>query len=118
MPLGILIAAFLWINEFPDFHADRAAGKRTLVVRLGRRAASLVFVGLVAAAFLLLFAEPLLGLPAGVWLGAPGLVPAVLAARTLSRHFDRTAQIVPAQGQALLAFLLLAIGSGLGSLLR
>ncbi len=116
-PLGILIAGFLWINEFPDFRADRAAGKRTLVVRLGRRAASFVFIGLIATAALLLLAEPLLGLPEGVWLGALGLIPAALAARTVARNFDRTELIVPAQRQALLAFLLLAIGSGLGSLL-
>ena len=118
LPLGMLIAAFLWINEFPDSRADRAAGKRTLVVRLGSRAASAVFVALIAAAFLLLLLEPLLGLPAGVRLGALGLIPAALAARTLSRNFDRTAQIVPAQRQALLAFLLLALGSGLGLLLK
>lgn len=117
-PLGILIAAFLWINEFPDFRADRGTGKGTLVVRLGRRAASFVFVGLIAAASLMLLVEPLLGLPEGVWLGAFGLIPAVMAARTLAGNFERAAQIVPAQGQALLAFLLLALGSGLGSLLR
>lgn len=33
LPLGLLIAAFLWINEFPDYAADRQAGKRTLVAR-------------------------------------------------------------------------------------
>jgi hypothetical protein len=59
----------------------------------------------------------MLGLPAGVWLGLSGLAPAALAARTLSRSFERTTLIVPAQGQALLAFLLLAIGSGIGDLL-
>ena len=37
LPLGLLIAAFLWINEFPDYSADAMSGKRTLVVRLGRR---------------------------------------------------------------------------------
>ncbi len=117
VPLGMLIAGFLWINEFPDFRADSAAGKRTLVVRLGRRAASLAFAGLVAAASFLLLAGPLLGLPRGVWLGAVGFVPAFLAARTLARNFEATALLVPAQGQALLAFLLLALGSGIGLLL-
>lgn len=33
---GILIALVLLVNEFPDERADRDAGKRTLVVRLGR----------------------------------------------------------------------------------
>jgi 1,4-dihydroxy-2-naphthoate octaprenyltransferase len=117
-PLGILIAGFLWINEFPDYRADRQAGKRTLVVRLGRRAASVVFIALIAAAFVLLLAEPLLGLNIGVWLGALSIAPAVLAARSLYRNPERTTPIVPAQGQTLVAFLLLAIGSGIGSLVH
>lgn len=117
-PLGILIAAFLWINEFPDYIADRKAGKRTLVVRLGRRAASLVFIAILAAAFVLLLAQPLLGLSTGVWLGALSIIPAVLAARSLYRNPERTARIVPAQGQTLVAFLLLAVGSGIGSLVH
>lgn len=35
IPLGILIAAFLVINEFPDRIADLSAHKMNLVVRLG-----------------------------------------------------------------------------------
>ncbi len=38
-PLGLMIAAFLWINEFPDYRADRAAGKRTRPSPRGRRTA-------------------------------------------------------------------------------
>lgn len=116
-PLGLLIASFLWINEFPDFDADRAHGKRTLVVRLGRDRAAWVFVALLAAAFLLLVAAPLTNLPVGVWAGALGIAPAYLAARMLLRSRDRTVRIVPAQGQALLAFLFFAIGSAAGLVL-
>ena len=32
---GLLVAAILWINEFPDVDADLAVGKRTLMARLG-----------------------------------------------------------------------------------
>ena len=32
---GLLVAAILWINEFPDVEADLAVGKRTLMARLG-----------------------------------------------------------------------------------
>ncbi len=39
LPVGILIAAVLYVNEFSDHDADKAAGKAHLVVRLGPRKA-------------------------------------------------------------------------------
>jgi 1,4-dihydroxy-2-naphthoate octaprenyltransferase len=116
LPLGILIAAFLWINEFPDYHADLQAEKRTLVVRLGRRRASRLFAGLFATAFAMQALLPAFGLPRAVWLGAIGLPSAIFAARRALAHYEATAMLIPAQAQTLLAFVLLAIGSGLGLL--
>jgi 1,4-dihydroxy-2-naphthoate octaprenyltransferase len=49
---GFLIAAVLWINQFPDREADAAVGKRNLVVRLGIEPARAVYVGLMFAPFL------------------------------------------------------------------
>lgn len=114
IPLGLLIAAFLWINEFPDYRADRAAGKRTLVVRLGRPRASRAFALILALAFALLALMPAAGLPATVWLGFVAAVPAARAARALLRGPEDMALIVPAQAQALLAFVLYAIGVSAG----
>ena len=37
LPIGFLIASVLWINEIPDYTADKAVGKNTCVVRLGRK---------------------------------------------------------------------------------
>jgi 1,4-dihydroxy-2-naphthoate octaprenyltransferase len=116
LPLGLLVAAFLWINEFPDADADAAAHKLTLVVRLGRRRASRLFAGLVTAALALLALLPSLGLPRGVWLGGLALLPAFGAARRLAVRPEETAAIVPAQARTLLAFLVLAAGSGMGLL--
>jgi 1,4-dihydroxy-2-naphthoate polyprenyltransferase len=120
IPLGILVSAFLWINEFPDEKADSAAGKRTLVVRLGRGRAARVFALLVAGAFLLLAALPLMPLaqplPRGIWGGLVGLPLAVTAAVRLLRAPDDVPSIIPAQGMTLLSFVLLALGSGLGLL--
>ena len=117
IPLGLLIAAFLWINEFPDYLADRAAGKRTLVVRLGRKAASRVFAVIVFAAFGMLAVLPLMGAPKGVLLGAVALLPGLKAARMLMRQPEWTSAIIPAQSRTLVAFLLYALGVGLGFLL-
>ena len=40
---GLLLALVLVINEFPDQDADRAAKKRTIVVRLGKKKAIKAF---------------------------------------------------------------------------
>jgi 1,4-dihydroxy-2-naphthoate octaprenyltransferase len=55
LPLGFLITAILWINEFPDLKADAEAGKRQLVVRLGLRQARRVFAVLMLAPFACIF---------------------------------------------------------------
>ena len=116
MPLGMAIAAFLWVNEFPDYRADQAAGKRTLVVRLGRRRASLAFAWLVAAVYLGLAVLPTAGTPPTVLLGALGLVPGVMAARRLMAEPECTTRVIPAQVLTLISFLLLAAGMGIGLL--
>jgi 1,4-dihydroxy-2-naphthoate octaprenyltransferase len=49
--VGVLIGLVLFVNEFPDEEADRAAGKRTLVVLLGRERASRVYFAALGAAY-------------------------------------------------------------------
>lgn len=114
LPLGLLVGAFLWINEFPDHRADAAGGKRNLVVRLGRRRASRVFAVILAVAFGLLVSLPFLGLPPGVLLGLVAVVPAFAAARRLLDRPEEVARIIPAQAWTLFAFLLYALGAGTG----
>ncbi len=114
LPLGLLVAAFLWINEFPDYRADRSAGKRNLVVRLGRRRAARAFAILLAIGFLTLALVPLAGWSPGVLLGLVGLAPATAAARTALRHPEETPRLAGAQSATLVAFLLTAVGSGVG----
>lgn len=114
LPLGLLIAGFLWVNEFPDRRADAAAGKRTLVVRLGAARAARAFALLVAAAYAALLLLPLAGLPLAVLGGLAGLPSAVAAARRLLRAPTTTSRIIPAQAWTLLSFLLLAAGSAAG----
>jgi 1,4-dihydroxy-2-naphthoate octaprenyltransferase len=114
LPLGVLIAAFLWINEFPDYRADAGAGKRTLVVRLGRARAARMFTWLVAAAFVLLPVSLAFGVPAGALGGLIAVVPAAGAVRILRAHPEDTQRIVPAQAKTLLAFVAYAVGAAAG----
>ena len=60
LPIGLLITAVLWINEFPDVDADRAVGKKTLVARLGYLRSVSVFITLLAVSYLLVISYSLL----------------------------------------------------------
>jgi 1,4-dihydroxy-2-naphthoate octaprenyltransferase len=117
LPLGMAIAAFLWLNQFPDYAADRTAGKRNLVVRMGRATASRAFAALTTATFVFVAALPLLGMTRWVWLGLVGALPGVRAVRTVLRYPDETPRLVPAQANTLVSFVVLAAGMGLGVLL-
>jgi 1,4-dihydroxy-2-naphthoate octaprenyltransferase len=115
--LGLLVGAFLLANEFPDASADASAGKRTLVVRLGRAGAARLFAAVTAAGFGAVLLAPAVGAPRLVWLGLFGIVPGVAAWRRLARHGAETALVVPAQAEALGAFVLMALGSAAGLVL-
>jgi len=51
IPIGFLIAAVVYMNEFPDHDSDKATGKNTLIVVLGPEKARAGYVALVASAF-------------------------------------------------------------------
>ena len=118
LPLGIFIAAFLWVNEFPDFTADRSAGKKNLVARLGRHAASRVLPGIYAAGFGLLAASSLVGLPGSVLLGFVALPTAVYASAMVWRAPETFYRTQPVQPAALLTFVLYSLAVGVGILLQ
>jgi 1,4-dihydroxy-2-naphthoate polyprenyltransferase len=52
VPVGLLAAAILVVNNVRDADTDRRAGKKTLAVRLGRERARALFVACIAGAFL------------------------------------------------------------------
>ena len=116
--LGILVAAFLWINQFPDFEADLSCGKLNLVVKLGRDRAMLAFAGILAGGYLWLILTTL-SYPdsRGLLWGLLGLPPALFSAWKLRESKGITRELIPAQVACLASFVLMAIGAGLGYLL-
>lgn len=107
LPLAFLITAIIVINEFQDSEADSGAGKRTLVVRLGRKRAVYLFGALILAAYIPIVAgavskaSPLSVLAA--------LVTAPIAAKavaTAAKNYDYPEGLAPANGAAILTHLL------------
>jgi 1,4-dihydroxy-2-naphthoate polyprenyltransferase len=112
VPVGLLAAAILVVNNVRDVDTDRRAGKRTLAVKLGRDRARALFVAMVVVAFLV----PIALIPAlSAWLllvlAAIPLVPPLV--RTVRTRTDGPALngALAATGRLLAVFsLLLALG--------
>jgi 1,4-dihydroxy-2-naphthoate octaprenyltransferase len=121
VPIGLLIAAVLYINEFPDYEADRQVNKKTLVVLLGpERARYGYFLILLLTYGSIITFIAIGGLPA--WTGI-ALVTALLGAKatmTLMRHYREPYKLLPANGQTIVIHIatgiLLSIGLVLGRL--
>ena len=86
VPVGLLAAAILVVNNVRDLETDRRAGKRTLAVRLGRQRTRTLYAAMLAAAYVALavLIEPL-----SPWVLLP-LVTIPLALRLVKTVRTRT----------------------------
>ena len=122
IPVGILIALVVFINEFPDYAADKAVGKRTLVVILGKRMAVILYHLLLAGAYicvlLLVIFKYLPNICLIVFLSLPLAVKAFMVSR---KNFDKVYELLPANaatiGLHLIIGVLLCAGIILGKVL-
>ena len=118
MPLGVLIAAFLWVNEFPDYHADLGAGKNNMVARLWQQAAggTPVAPDLPCRLRGLVVLPVLTGMSAAILLGFLAAPAAAMACYWTWRDPESFHRHKPVQPAALLAFVLYSIGATVGVL--
>lgn len=88
IPIGILIANVLWINQFPDYEADARGNKRNWLVRLDKEKGVKVFALLFLAAYLWFILLAIV-LKNPFWLLGLASVPlAVRAVRVARQHYD------------------------------
>jgi 1,4-dihydroxy-2-naphthoate octaprenyltransferase len=114
VPVGLLAAAILVVNNVRDLETDRRAGKRTLAVKLGRQRARGLYGAMLAGAFV---APPAIwaagGLSAWVLLALAALALALPLWRTVSTRSDGPAlnEALAGTGRLLAVYsLLLSVG--------
>ena len=103
LPLFGLMAAVLFINEFPDMNADARVGKRTLVVRMGRLKASRFYAVLTLASYVPLVAGVATRLmPPATLLGLIPIILVLKAIDTTRKHYDEPKKLAPANALTIL----------------
>jgi len=98
MPIGFLITAILYINQYPDYVADKAVKKNHLVVTFGLKKGRLGYYFLIFGNYtILVLAVIFANLPLLALAGLLSLPIALKAVRTFARHYDKVKEIIPAQ---------------------
>ena len=112
----------LFINEFPDYEADKKVRKNTIVVLLGKKFSVNVYIAFLALAYVLVIAGSISGLmPYYTLIVFFSLPLAYIAINTLIKNYDKIEELLPANkatiGLHLVFGLLMAFGYILASVL-
>ena len=118
LPVAILIADVLYINEFPDLAADRAVGKNHVVVRLGKEKAVWGYLTLTLAAYLSILIPVIThAVPAYCLLGLVTLPLAVRAMNVAILNYSDSKKLAPANAATILIHALTGILVAVGFIL-
>lgn len=97
IPVGILVAAILYIGNVPDVDADRQVGKKTISVRLGREAVRILGPIFYAAAYFIIIIGVLVSLlPIWTLISLLTIPLVIKLLRITSRNIDNIPQYAPA----------------------
>ncbi len=99
IPPGILTSLLLLINQFPDSEADKAGGRRHMVIRFGWKGASYIYTAGIFITFMIIVLMPLIGISSPwIYLALLPLPLGIKASVTAIKHGDDIGKLVPALG--------------------
>jgi 1,4-dihydroxy-2-naphthoate octaprenyltransferase len=117
--LGSLMWSMIIINEIPDYDEDRSGGKINLVVRIGKRKAIFLYVGGLAAAYLVMVIAVYRGIaPFAIITGLAGIPFAVQSIMVLKDNYLHRARMMPANLAMIRVHLLTGVGMIAGYLIH
>ncbi len=118
IPVGLLIAAVLYINEFPDYRFDKQAAKNNLIVRMGRKKARKGLYLLISGAYVSVAVGVVLNLaPWPVLLSLSTLPLAWRIMKIVHKEYANTERLVPAMSGTVVTHLVTGLLLSLGYVL-
>lgn len=118
IPLGLLVTAFLLVNEMPEHETDPRGGKRTIPARIGLEKSVRLYEALVGSAIVMLIA--LVAVRFVPWVALLGLIavlPLARASSVLRAHYREYPAHIRANAGTIQAVLLLGTGMTVAYLL-
>ena len=103
IPAGLFVTAIIWINEFPDYVADKKVGKNTLVVRLGLDKSRYFYLIIFILAYLSVVALVLLNiLPLLSLISLIGIPIIMGNTKLLWKSYNKPSELVPIQAKTIM----------------
>ncbi len=97
IPVGLSIFNVILINEFPDYEADRLSGKRNLVVRIGKKNSSFIYLLSTILVWLFFCLSLLKGVPQlSLYVGMPFILISLITAAAVVSGKYRDYRLMPA----------------------
>ncbi len=106
IPPGILTFLLLLLNEFPDTEADRAGGRKHLVIKFGKKTAAKIYTAGILITYAIILILPLTGV-SSYWLYL-ALLPLPLglkASQIALKYGEDNTKLLPAQGMNVMTVL-------------
>ncbi len=98
IPQGFLITGVIWINQFPDYEADKASGKYNMVVRLGLRISRYLYCLIMVLSFIfIIFLVSFMGLSYLIVIAFASFPLAFKAMRIAWKEYLSYERLIPAQ---------------------
>jgi len=100
--VGVLSSLVLFITSFPDYNADKAKGRKTLVIFLGKQKATTMFWIFPLIAYSILISGIIYEIFPLYCLISLGVVPLIIkAGLSLKQNFDDILRLVPAMSSTI-----------------
>ncbi|MGH2807646.1 MAG: prenyltransferase [Actinomycetota bacterium] len=106
LPVALLIMLVLYVNQVPDRPADERAGKRTIVVRLGKSAIVKGYAASVIATYVLIVVGALTGImPIWTLAGVATIPLALQVYKGLNSYYESPYELMGAMGKNIMLHL-------------